>query len=420
MQAKLLHVCSAWEYIFLGNMNKQHRVEVLANCSRPWQARPLLICFLTWKSLVCHTYVLACCVLANFLTILFRSASMEYWTGCLLFPQQRNKHNACTVATYKTKCDVFILEYGHKSGLIFWSSFHFIVILVAYIYIFYINQSFTPGLQSIHLQGMPRKLALFFRCIWNIVCIARSNQASSNVIKFCACHQKWKWLGWITLGQMTGHLKSPSNMYLPRKLIRIIDPRNKHNVMYNFESNTQYPSTPPNSILCIPMQERHRRAFFACILIQVFFEMISNDNVPSLSNPIETVKTICYHAISSQNRRQCLLKWNQEKTTNDYNVVLLRGSMVRINVRGSYSSCWLFVDFSTGYFRPVISHQGHWCESFFIVRERRRIWWRWKMGPHFSDVTRINYTCLENEYFVVLGYNNDLWNKKKYNILKSN
>ena len=168
-------------------------------------------------------------------------------------------------------------------------------------------QSTTPVLllvlQSTHLQGakhqrhqmlcLPRKVTLMIdpRHIWNVIYNAQSNRthpptspntapatqndshewcpshmkrhlqcaeqqvSSTNVTKYCACHEKW--LASLilvtretsfTMRGTTGITLQPHQMLcLPRKMTRIIDPRDIGNVIYNARSNRHDPPTSPNT-----------------------------------------------------------------------------------------------------------------------------------------------------------------------------
>ena len=168
-------------------------------------------------------------------------------------------------------------------------------------------QSTTPVLvlvlQSTHLQGakhqrhqmlrLPRKVTLMIdpRHIWNVIYNAQSNRthpptspntapatqndshewcpshmkrhlqcaeqqvSSTNVTKYCACHEKW--LASLilvtretsfTMRGTTGITLQPHQMLcLPRKMTRIIDPRDIWNVIYNARSNRHHPPTSPNT-----------------------------------------------------------------------------------------------------------------------------------------------------------------------------
>ena len=168
-------------------------------------------------------------------------------------------------------------------------------------------QSTTPVLllvlQSTHLQGakhqrhqmlcLPRKVTLMIdpRHIWNVIYNAQSNRthpptspntapatqndshewcpshmtrhlqcaeqqvSSTNVTKYCACHEKW--LASLilvtretsfTMSGTTGITLQPHQMLCrPRKMTRIIDPRDIWNVIYNARSNRHHPPTSPNT-----------------------------------------------------------------------------------------------------------------------------------------------------------------------------
>ena len=140
---------------------------------------------------------------------------------------------------------------------------------------------------------LPRYMTLMIdpRDIWNIIYNARSNrhhpptspntvpatkndahhrlswhmkhhlqcaeqQASpSNLTKYCACHEKWcassvvvTYETSFTMRGATGITLQPHQILrLPRKMMRIIDPRHIWNVIYNARSNKHHPPTSPNT-----------------------------------------------------------------------------------------------------------------------------------------------------------------------------
>ena len=182
-------------------------------------------------------------------------------------------------------------------------------------------QSTTPVLllvlQSTHLQGakhqrhqmlcLPRKVTLMIdpRHIWNVIYNAQSNRthpptspntapatqndshewcpshmkrhlqcaeqqvSSTNVTKYCACHEKW--LASLilvtretsfTLRGGTGITRQPHQILrLPRKMTLMIDLRHIWNVIYNARSNRHHPPTSPNTApatqKCIPKSKRN-------------------------------------------------------------------------------------------------------------------------------------------------------------------
>ena len=91
----------------------------------------------------------------------------------------------------------------------------------------------------------------------------------SKITKYCACHEKWhskitkycayhtKWLSWLmsvthdTSFTMRGAtdliLQHHQMLRLPRKMTRIIYPRDIWNVIYNARSNKHHPPTSPNA-----------------------------------------------------------------------------------------------------------------------------------------------------------------------------
>ena len=84
---------------------------------------------------------------------------------------------------------------------------------------------------------------------------AEQQVSSTNVTKYCACHEKW-FASLIlvtretsfTMRGTTGITLQPHQMLcLPRKMTRIIDPRDIWNVIYNARSNRHHPPTSPNT-----------------------------------------------------------------------------------------------------------------------------------------------------------------------------
>ena len=162
-------------------------------------------------------------------------------------------------------------------------------------------------LQRHQILHLPRKMTLMsdVRHIWNLIYNARSNSthpptspntvpatqndshewcpshlkrhlhcaeqqdSSSNVIKYCTCHAKW--LSWVmsvtyetsfTMRGATSLALQPHQMLrLPRKMTRMIDPRDIWNVIYNARNNRHHPPTSPNTAPatqnCIPKSKKN-------------------------------------------------------------------------------------------------------------------------------------------------------------------
>ena len=148
-------------------------------------------------------------------------------------------------------------------------------------------------LQLHQILRLPRKMVLMIDVphIWNVIYNARSNkhhpptspntapatlhdshdwsswhmkhhlqcaeqQASpSNLTKYSACHEKWCASSVVvtvetsfTMRGATGITLQPHQILrLPRKTMRIIDPRHIWNVIYNARSNKHHPPTSPNT-----------------------------------------------------------------------------------------------------------------------------------------------------------------------------
>ena len=85
---------------------------------------------------------------------------------------------------------------------------------------------------------------------------AEQQDSSSNVTKYCTCHAKW--LSWVmsvtyetsfTMRGATGVIHQRHQVLcLPRKMTRIINPRDTWNVIYNARNNRHHPSTSPNAV----------------------------------------------------------------------------------------------------------------------------------------------------------------------------
>ena len=79
--------------------------------------------------------------------------------------------------------------------------------------------------------------------------------STSNLTKYCACHAKWiSWLIRITYetsftmrGATSINLQPHQRLRLPRKMNLMIDPHHIWNVIYNAQSKSHPPPTPPNS-----------------------------------------------------------------------------------------------------------------------------------------------------------------------------
>ena len=100
---------------------------------------------------------------------------------------------------------------------------------------------------------------------------AEQQASPSNLTKYCTCHAKW--LSWLmsvthdtsfTMRGATGVIHQPHQVLcLPRKMTRIIDPRDIWNVIYNARSNRHHPPTSPNTAPatqnCIPKSKKNLR-----------------------------------------------------------------------------------------------------------------------------------------------------------------
>ena len=181
------------------------------------------------------------------------------------------------------------------------------LILVTYETSFTMRRATGLILQRHQILHLPRKMTLMsdVRHIWNLIYNARSNSthpptspntvpatqndshewcpshlkrhlhcaeqqdSSSNVIKYCTCHAKW--LSWVmsvtyetsfTMRGATSLALQPHQMLrLPRKMTRMIDPRDIWNVIYNARNNRHHPPTSPNTAPatqnCIPKSKKN-------------------------------------------------------------------------------------------------------------------------------------------------------------------
>ena len=98
---------------------------------------------------------------------------------------------------------------------------------------------------------------------------AEQQVSSSNVTKYCTCHAKW--LSWVmsvtyetsfTMRGATSLTLQPHQMLrLPRKMRRMIDPRDIWNVIYNARSNRHHlptsPNTAPATQNCTPKSKKN-------------------------------------------------------------------------------------------------------------------------------------------------------------------
>ena len=100
---------------------------------------------------------------------------------------------------------------------------------------------------------------------------AEQQASPSNLTKYCACHEKWhSWLMSVayetsfTMRGATSLALQPHQMLrLPRKMTRMIDPRDIRNVIYNARNNRHHPPTSPNTAPatqnCIPKSKKKLR-----------------------------------------------------------------------------------------------------------------------------------------------------------------
>ena len=106
----------------------------------------------------------------------------------------------------------------------------------------------APATQNDSHEWCPSHMKRHLQC-------AEQQVSSTNVTKYCACHEKW--LASLilvtretsfTMRGTTGITLQPHQMLcLPRKMTRIIDPRDIWNVIYNARSNRHHPPTSPNT-----------------------------------------------------------------------------------------------------------------------------------------------------------------------------
>ena len=200
-------------------------------------------------------------------------------------------------------------------------------------------QSTTPVLilvlQSTHLQGakhqrhqmlcLPRKVTLMIdpRHIWNVIYNAQSNRthpptspntapatqndshewcpshmkrhlqcaeqqvSSTNVTKYCACHEKW--LASLilvtretsfTMRGTTGITLQPHQILrLPRKMTLMINVRHTWQVFYNARSNRSHPPTSPSAVPATQNDSHHLSSWHMKRYLQCAEEQASPANL---------------------------------------------------------------------------------------------------------------------------------------------
>ena len=200
-------------------------------------------------------------------------------------------------------------------------------------------QSTTPVLilvlQSTHLQGakhqrhqmlcLPRKVTLMIdpRHIWNVIYNAQSNRthpptspntapatqndshewcpshmkrhlqcaeqqvSSTNVTKYCACHEKW--LASLilvtretsfTMRGTTGITLQPHQILrLPRKMTLMINVRHTWQVIYNARSNRSHPPTSPSAVPATQNDSHHLSSWHMKRYLQCAEEQASPANL---------------------------------------------------------------------------------------------------------------------------------------------
>ena len=120
----------------------------------------------------------------------------------------------------------------------------------------------APATKSDSHEWCPSHLKRHLQC-------AEQQDSSSNVTKYCTCHAKW--LSWVmsvtyetsfTMRGATSLALQPHQMLrLPRKMTRMIDPRDIWNVIYNARNNRHHPPTSPNTAPatqnCIPKSKKN-------------------------------------------------------------------------------------------------------------------------------------------------------------------
>ena len=120
----------------------------------------------------------------------------------------------------------------------------------------------APATKSDSHEWCPSHLKRHLQC-------AEQQDSSSNVTKYCACHEKWDaWLILVTYetsftmrGATSLTLQPHQMLRLPRKMGRMIDPRDIWNVIYNARNNRHHPPTSPNTAPatqnCIPKSKKN-------------------------------------------------------------------------------------------------------------------------------------------------------------------
>ena len=124
------------------------------------------------------------------------------------------------------------------------------------------SPNIAPATQNDSHEWCPSHLKRHLHC-------AEQQDSSSNVTKYCTCHAKW--LSWVmsvtyetsfTMRGATSLALQPHQMLrLPRKMTRMIDPRDIWNVIYNARNNRHHPPTSPNTAPatqnCIPKSKKN-------------------------------------------------------------------------------------------------------------------------------------------------------------------
>ena len=120
----------------------------------------------------------------------------------------------------------------------------------------------APATQNDSHDWCPSHMKRHLQC-------AEQQVSSSNVTKYCTCHEKWR--AWFTLVTYetsftmrggTGITRQPHQILrLPRKMTLMLDLRHIWNVIYNARSNRHHPPTSPNTApatqKCTPKSKRN-------------------------------------------------------------------------------------------------------------------------------------------------------------------
>ena len=117
----------------------------------------------------------------------------------------------------------------------------------------------APATQNDSHEWCPSHMKRHLQC-------AEQQVSSTNVTKYCACHEKClapfilvtRETSFTMRGTTGITLQRHQMPCLPRKMTRIIDPRDIWNVIYNARRNRHHPPTSPNTVPATKNDAHHR------------------------------------------------------------------------------------------------------------------------------------------------------------------